>query len=1007
LPDAARALAPDAVFDAAFGAYVLDTARPLSVLDVPAAEARRLLETSYRLKPDGRFLQAAAELHRLLTGQAQGRVAATFEDRHWIIDYAGQRVGALPELPDFGDARALLTAWAGCLSPAPRISLAPAGDSLRLRALERRAETADVRELGDLLRSLDSNWRAGRRDSAQPALAARALVSLVLVDPERLPLGDRLAGRALATLVFAEHLTGAKEERASALLADALGYGTAAESLVTALPSLDPVRLYVARDTARLRVIAEGDGGPVARYLYLLRLAERGDVTGFYDWREQHAPSLVTTLAGINAALALNQFETNPRLSLLILYQTLFELWQINPPLDLGDIARSLPSARTEIDLIRLFGAASERIGTNLPDALRRLEAELSQLEAGYDAGPFLDGTTFADLFRGYAYGAVYTLGLHVVDALGDAERADSLAVELRGAPAGVGAELARWYANVAAAESGRPNLRGLLRDMSSLRYLGAPAVSRTDEAIREVVGSSEPQYFEAAKLLVRRLDSRVSHRFDLASLASSSLVDPPMARKYYGAVLAAARARNPKTEVWLRYARGDRAPLLAMALDPGQTVGTRAYALGWLAGDSTVNPASVRAGFEAVMRGDPDRWDTCRRYVDYLERTRRYAEAIVAVQDWLRRHGPEEGFDYIAARTALARLHFALGRFGDAWDAVEPVVESWQAGAVGWGALSLEQIGKQAEALDLAQRLVARYPQSVSTRAVLSEILWHQGRYDEVLDVLAPRGYFVGTNDWRDPIGQGFARVFAERGQNEAVRAFDALAGTRANTASVANLPLALADAGRNDLAFALQSRLKMDTHVWSAIYPIRAYRYLRSVKGEAAAFEWLSAAIPQHSRTGASFAMYGDGEPQLLWSLIADPEAGESNAYTWMLRAAAAAEHPESINAVQRRQILQRFAGVRAMLTRGVRRFLGAEDRYEVLGRFLVGLESEEAVFRLMEEPGDRCEAAYYLGVKAAADGRQDDAIGWWRVAVETAQWQEGEYEWAYEKLRMAGGD
>jgi len=57
-------------------------------------------------------------------------------------------------------------------------------------------------------------------------------------------------------------------------------------------------------------------------------------------------------------------------------------------------------------------------------------------------------------------------------------------------------------------------------------------------------------------------------------------------------------------------------------------------------------------------------------------------------------------------------------------------------------------------------------------------------------------------------------------------------------------------------------------------------------------------------------------------------------------------------------------------------------------VIGQYLLGLADEAAVLALMQhaDAHGRCQAAYYLGLKARNEARYADALGWFRVAVAT---------------------
>ena len=64
-------------------------------------------------------------------------------------------------------------------------------------------------------------------------------------------------------------------------------------------------------------------------------------------------------------------------------------------------------------------------------------------------------------------------------------------------------------------------------------------------------------------------------------------------------------------------------------------------------------------------------------------------------------------------------------------------------------------------------------------------------------------------------------------------------------------------------------------------------------------------------------------------------------------------------------------------------------------------VGLEDQAQVLSLVTQPNRLCEVAYYVGLKAEAEGRIEDAIAWYRVVLDTGLMQEGEYRWALDAL------
>ena len=77
------------------------------------------------------------------------------------------------------------------------------------------------------------------------------------------------------------------------------------------------------------------------------------------------------------------------------------------------------------------------------------------------------------------------------------------------------------------------------------------------------------------------------------------------------------------------------------------------------------------------------------------------------------------------------------------------------------------------------------------------------------------------------------------------------------------------------------------------------------------------------------------------------------------------------------------------------------GLEEHYGILGKYLLGMETEEGLLELATDDKRRCEYAYFIGFKAQAEGRYEDASDWYRIATETGLIPNGEYRWARRAL------
>ena len=210
----------------------------------------------YRLRPDRRFLYAAAEMVRLTEGgPRQGTMTLHFEEDRWRLSLDGAPLGELPESPSFADAKSLLVSWLRA-HPAHSASASPLG-AKALGAENRAAlESGLPSDVLSELARLNAGWTASPGDPALAEAGLRGLLWLSFQTFDLLELSDPLFGKALALLAITEAATPGKLAREECLLAGLLDYEDHAKALAGGLPAEDPVRLFAVWDLPRLR----GDG---------------------------------------------------------------------------------------------------------------------------------------------------------------------------------------------------------------------------------------------------------------------------------------------------------------------------------------------------------------------------------------------------------------------------------------------------------------------------------------------------------------------------------------------------------------------------------------------------------------------------------------------------------------------------------------------------------------------------------------------------------------------------
>ncbi|MCZ6856559.1 MAG: hypothetical protein O7F70_01035 [Gemmatimonadetes bacterium] len=967
---------------------VYEGLEPRSVLDVAPRDMPQVVRDRYRLKPDRRFLYAIAEVDCQLSHRPADTLRVAFRDGSWVIHYQSELVGNLPELPDFGDAATLLTAWVENLNRRFPLEFGPAARASDMEFINEKLGEFHAHDVAEALRRMEKHW--GRRGLPKEflALATRGLVLLTVQSLDWVGVADRLRGKALAIAVMTKTLTDIDVTREEALLALEMGFSTHAESLATALSQRDPVRPYVFRATEDLRSLVEGaDGDPLGRFLYMLRLSTADDDDALRRWQLQHGFRRSRGLGVFKPELKMGEFSAGNYLLDMATRSAIGELW-----LATGNGPWSFRMVNSWRRLAARLGLIDGPIGIN--DALvraqvgpneiiPRFEQDLAALDDEY-AGPLLDATTYRSYFADHFYSAIYQKAVHALFRLGHVPSAERVLATLEGAPPGIGEQLHRWYGHLVASEAGRGNPEDLVSDVRELD-LGEILLDRTLDQLRKHQNADE--FVSSAAEFVRRLDTRPSHQSSVASIAAPNLRDLRTAEKYYRGLLRMAEPAYRRTALRVALHDGDYETILRAVSDSAFEAGIREHALDLIVEVDLVSATAIERSALALIEDYPDDWSILQTYVRFLEGQQDYRAVLPVLENWLSRHERQDGFAHINATNAMSRLLYRLGEYDASLSYAERVVNSRQNGAMGRMALVLGAMGRLDSARALADRLVDRRPGSAWGRSVLTEILWRRGDFAEVVPVLRPDGYTVWASDWREHVTRAFLSVFGDRPLAEAEAAFTALLTGGVPPWTARHLPAGLFAAGRADLAFALQSQLPVGNGRYTLRFPIVAYRYLGSQGDRDAALRWLRPKLPNVSKAALGFEIFSEGDDELLWDLITRPDVDRYAESIWLTRAAAYVRAP-SPRPAWRRSLAAHYAR-------------GGDDDYFLMGRYLMDLVGEETMFSIATTPQRRCEVAYYLGIKAQAEGRYEDAHDWFQVARATGRSQDFEFLWARDVL------
>ncbi|MFW5968641.1 MAG: tetratricopeptide repeat protein, partial [Persicimonas sp.] len=319
-------------------------------------------------------------------------------------------------------------------------------------------------------------------------------------------------------------------------------------------------------------------------------------------------------------------------------------------------------------------------------------------------------------------------------------------------------------------------------------------------------------------------------------------------------------------------------------------------------------------------------------------------------------------------------------------------VVSSQQAGAMAEAARIHEERGEDGKARELFEATVQRYPTTSWPRAELARFWWERDEYDTAAGVLAD-GQAQHDYDWNE-YSEAFGEVFEKRDTEEAVAAFEALQKRDVPALKLRSIVGTMAHDEIFDMAFELSRRLEISNRMNASESVLRSYGYLREAEGADRAQRWLEEAAKGIPHGVFAMVAFQEGEYELLWEYLDELPEGDTGEATWLFRATGVLLTDDD-DERRRKKLDEHFADE-------------GSNWYYQLGRYMWTGEGEEDLIDGAGTTKKRCEAAFWLGLKAQLEGDYAAASDWYHVSILTEASNNGEYHWSVDELyRWVSGD
>ena len=911
------------------------------------SEARAMLRNAYRLRPDGRFLRAVADVPVLAGARLPGSVSANWDGCTWWVRCGADTVGILPAYPTYADARALLEAWAGRWTPA-------GADTPGTATTDSPADPLAT------LSALDARWKSGDRGAPLQAAGGEALAWLVFANSADVTRqSDLFAGRALAALALANR-GGVTTLRTHVLIARLLGYEREAAALAAALPVSDPRRAWAMRDTAALeRLVKPGAAALEARLLALHAIAAAGSTGLWHDrvWRDFGANEPGQRLA-LATGFGLRSFSLAEPLSEATAYGTALETQRWTGA-DTAKVRRAFLDGGIAAAFERLLLRGGPRAG-----------------------GPFLDAAVVQAHARAQLYTALTVDGLHLSHALFDESGARDEARWFGRPGDGPAGEFARWYGDLVESTWHDPDAEApaLSRDILESTTLGVEQLEQTYDEAAPKDRAWVPLLTHA---MVHRMDTRPHDR---DWLAWTSIVQELALEGREELLAASAAAGGPGGAVatmWLAAMHGDDAGFVRSMGSRDVNPEAKARMLTLLQ-DPAEPLARLQACAGAACSAHPGNAGLALAWATGLEAHHASEDARRMLEKWLDRSPADEtGLATGRVLARVARYYREAGMPDRAWTIVRHDSTGMFA-MLAEQALTLDALGRSAEGLSRAEFAADRYHGEAAPCGVLATLHWAHGRDTLAAEAMMPT--LGDGNYWRWTLAPEFVKRFRGRAP-EALAAVAVMAHRfGVKRYMLQHLARAYQDAGDPGTGFAVL-RLAMSSGVDRAFGMVEAYGLVKAARGPVAAMAWLDS-MPASARGVRELTCetgVARGHDELAWldSLPSNPQS-----HDWGLLVRAPGTATMAAGDLRR-------AGMQQEL------HARAGTYYLTLARYVAEGGDEAAAFHCGDDLRKRCEVFYWAGRRAEIEGREADAAACYQLSIETAQTHQGEWLWSRERL------
>ncbi len=896
------------------------------------------LNEKYHIKPDKRLLNTIKYIYEFYGESVKLNIK--YINNQWEIN----KKYKVSEYPDFKE---FINIYQLILKGKPQLLNSEVKDYSRIK---NKINSFNPKIILKTLEEIGKQWKKNK-SSKLLKLALISYINLLVMHNDRLNLTDNLYSKAISILAILKFKTNENIIEEEAILAYLSGYSNYAENILKEKD--DFIYNIVTENLRKLKTITRTSN--IQKVMYINLLAKNMLEEEVLELSQKYFPK--NYLLAANFIFRLDGFRESQKFSELLPYLLILNMNNKNTPDDYKSFIKNNLNKNP-------YKLISEKLNsTKLPTSL------------------FLDNKTYITYFSSLAYNALYENFTFYINKLASYD-ISSLINTLKTSNLELSQEFIDYFKLLKSIKTGKIKS---IKNITDFNYLNAAFFINASQKYTSISTYGSLRGVKIFKKGINLVDTRTTDKIFMQKLLRYSILDLIYWEKLVASIINTDKYQNGYYRLFYAFAQNNMNKFYMLLQDDTVSALDKGSAL-YVFGDNIKNKKRITQIFDKIINDTNLRWNILSNFTEFLQKANENDKAIHYLKIALMNNNNKFGMTQVQIKTAIARKYFHKKEYKKALKIVEPLVNSYQAGAMQRTIEILIKLKKYKKAERIAQKLITRYPYLLWARATFAKIYWSKREYKKAVKVLKSYPSKIDNMKWHYTIAPEFSDIFKGKPKEEALKAFMALKAEGSSVLDLGTLANNISyEYKRHDIAFLMSTKISFSGYGrFDSL--LTSYNYLKKWKSKKIAFKWLYPQIPKNLYDWVALLSFGSKEYDLLWKFkIPQNVKLKAPEGIWLCRASY---FVISGNTKHKKELIDYYKKT-------------PNNYYDRIGAYLMGLRTEKEIISLIDTEKKKCEIGYYIAIKAESEKKYKKAAKWYQISILTGLSKNGEYRWAYNRL------